>query len=96
MAEYLICSTETITTMLISYTPIQNKKLKSHRRASSTLCAPLCEDKQKSVSATQRGFSAEPSPVCVLMADLQPWELRGINCYLQVIQSVVFGHSRLN
>ena len=76
MAESLICSTETITTMRISYTPIQNKKLKSHRRASSILCPPLCEDKQKSVSATRRGFSAEPSPVCAPMADLQPWEPR--------------------
>ena len=28
MAEYLCCSLETITTLLISYTPIQNKKLK--------------------------------------------------------------------
>ena len=28
MAESLICSTETITTMLISYTPMQNKKFK--------------------------------------------------------------------
>jgi len=28
MAESLCCSTETITTLLISYTPIQNKKFK--------------------------------------------------------------------
>ena len=31
MAESLICSTETITTMLIRYTPIQNKKLKKKK-----------------------------------------------------------------
>ena len=28
MAEFLLCSPETITVLLISYTPIQNKKLK--------------------------------------------------------------------
>ena len=29
MAEFLRCSPETITTLLISYTPLQNKKLKN-------------------------------------------------------------------
>jgi len=32
MAEALHCSPETITTLLISYTPIQNKKFKRKKR----------------------------------------------------------------
>ena len=31
MSEYLRCSPETITTLLIGYTPIQNKNLKGLR-----------------------------------------------------------------
>ena len=33
MAESLCCSTETTTTLLISYTPIQNKKLKITKKS---------------------------------------------------------------
>ena len=32
MAESVCCSSETITTLLIGYTPIQNKKFKEKRR----------------------------------------------------------------
>ena len=32
IAESLCCSTETITTLVISYTPIQNKKLKKNSK----------------------------------------------------------------
>ena len=36
MAESLCCSPETVTTLLISYTPIQNKKLKKKRPRCTT------------------------------------------------------------
>ena len=37
MAELLCCAPETITTLSISYTPIQNKKLKKERTCSNRL-----------------------------------------------------------
>ena len=39
MAEFLHCSPETITTLLIDYTPIQNKKLNVWRKKKDKLFA---------------------------------------------------------
>ena len=46
IAEPLCCPPETITTLVIGYTPIQNKKLKKQKRAKmpSRSCVNLGED----------------------------------------------------
>ena len=40
MAEALHCSPETITTLLISYTPIQNKKFKRKKKGNKFTLSP--------------------------------------------------------
>ena len=49
MAESLCCSPETTTTLLISYTPIQNKKLNITKKNQIKLClSKISRDRQKS------------------------------------------------
>ena len=42
MAELLCCALETITTLLIGYTPIQNKKLKKIKAELFYVCMYVC------------------------------------------------------
>ena len=60
MAESLHCSPETITRLLISYTPIQNKKLKKKeietvKRVFQVKEAPTIKIKKKDLGCAERG-----------------------------------------
>ena len=56
MAKSLHCSLETITTLLVSYTPIQNKKFKKIKKNKSqcTIVKELYSKKKKKIVSVHR------------------------------------------
>ena len=52
MAESLCCSPETITTLLISYTSIQNLKIKKKKKITGTACIPALASAASSTASS--------------------------------------------